>query len=126
MGRHSAVDDIANPRLGRIAGAGIERGLMDRGEKQTGVTFHHSLGAVAVMDIKIDDGDAGDAKALGHPRSDGHIAKDAKAHGGARFCMVARWTDSAEGPVMIAIDHASDRIDHGARRALRCRDTARR
>jgi len=29
MRRHGAIDDIADPRLGRISGAGIERGLMD-------------------------------------------------------------------------------------------------
>jgi len=81
---------------------------------------------MAVMDIKIDDGHVGEAKALGYPRSDGHIAKDAKAHGCIGFCMVPRWPDGAEGPVMIAIDHTPDRIDYGPRRAPCCGDTARR
>ena len=126
MGWHGAIDHITNPCLGRITGAGIERGLMDRGQKQAGVIFHHGLGSVAVMDIKVDDCYSGEAKALGKPRGNGHIAKDAKAHSRARFCMVPRWPDGAEGPVMMAINQTRHRIDNRASRAPGCRDTARR
>ena len=67
--------------------------------------------AVAVMDVEIDDGHAGEAVHLARPqRADRGIVEEAKPHRPLRLGMMARWADRAKRVVGLV---CHDRIDRG-------------
>lgn len=126
MGCDRGVHDIADARLGGRACARIKRHLVNRAQEQAGIMLERGLGPVAMMNIKINDGDAGHAKRLTHTRSHRHRGKQTETHGPVRLGVVARWSHGGEGTAGPAIGHGPDRIDDRARRQTRGPDTARR
>ena len=99
---------------------------MDGAEEQAVVGLEGSLGAVAVVDVEIDHGDAGHALGLGHAGGDGDVGKQAEAHALARLGMVAGWADGGEGPGRLATGHGADGVDHGPGGEAGGADAARR
>ena len=64
---------------------GIERPLVERDEQDRVVAAHDRLGAVAVMDVPVDDRDALDPElGLRVARRDDGVAEDAEAHRAGR------------------------------------------
>ena len=123
--RHSAppapagkrrVDDIAvDARFMGVPSAGIERRLVGGGKHQPRLALGDGLGAVAVMDVEIDDGDARQPVRLQRvQRGDGDIVENAKAHRRGGFGVVARRAHGAERHVVLARQH---RIHRGDARA---------
>jgi len=97
-GGQGGVDDIADADEIRIAGARIERHLVARGIEHRAVVLENVLGAIAVMDVEIDDGDAACAKlALCFTGDDRDRVDEAEAHRPAALGMVAGRADGAEG-----------------------------
>ena len=79
--------------------------------EQVGIGPEDFLGAVAVVDIEIDDGHAlRIIAAAGIMGGDGHLIEQAEAHGLARFRMVAGRAERTEGVVGLA---GEDGIDGG-------------
>ena len=84
--RERRVEDVADAGLGRGARAGIERHLVGRGVEDGRVGPDDRLGAVAVVDVPVDDGDAGGAVGpLGVAGGDDGVVEEAEAHGLARL-----------------------------------------
>ena len=85
------------------------------------------LGAVAVMDVEIDHGDALIAVRLARvQRADRDVVEQAEAHGARRLGVVAGRPDGAEGVGDLALGDGVDRGDRSARRAQRRLARARR
>ncbi len=98
-GRQGHVDHIVGDAvLGGHAGAGIGAGLVGRGEEQVGIVLEYILGAVAVMDVEIDHGDAPHLMDLARMQgADGDIVEKTEAHRACPFRVMARRTHRAEG-----------------------------
>src|SRR5205085_7266390 len=79
------------------AAAGIERPLVHRGEEDRVVVAEDLLGAVAVVDVPIDDRHAPDPElGLGLPRSDRDVVEQAEAHRATGQRVVAGRADERE------------------------------
>jgi hypothetical protein len=63
------------------------------------------LGAVAMMNIPIDDEDAVSPVLLSHPGSDSNAVKETKPHAQLRCRMMARRSDKTEGSAIITPHH---------------------
>ncbi len=90
-GAQRGVDDlVVLAGLAERAGAGIERHLVGRGVHDGRIAPEDVLGAVAVVDVEIDDGDALDAMGrLGVPGGDRRVVEEAEAHRRRRLGVVA-------------------------------------
>ena len=77
-------------------GAGIGGVLVDGKEFETGLVDEDVLGAVAVMDVEVKDGDAFGAGGGGGEGGDGDVVQVAKTHGGSAQGMVAGGAHEAE------------------------------
>ena len=93
---------------------------MGRGIEQARILGEARLRAVAVMDVEIDDRDAGEAVRLARPqRPDRDVVEETKAHRPPRLGVMTGRAHRAEGVVGFA---RHDRIhggDHGPGRAQR-------
>jgi hypothetical protein len=105
--RQRDVGDVGGGAVG--AAAGVERVLEAGAEQHPLVAGEDVLGAVAVVDVEVDDGDALQA-VLGHGvgGADGDVVEEAEAHGPVALGMVARRAHGAEGGVVLV---AHDQID---------------
>src|SRR6516162_5576971 len=84
------VDDITDPGLARLACTRIERVLMRRGIEQPIVGLKSRLGAVAVVNIKIDDRDPVETVRLPRMQSaDSDTVEQAEAHRPLRLGMMS-------------------------------------
>src|SRR3546814_7162775 len=84
---------------------------------EIGIGLESSLGAVAVMDVEIDHGDAFQAPAVaGMPGADGDVVEQAEAHGLGRLGMMAGRADGAEGVARLTLHHGVDDGTAGTRR----------
>src|SRR5436305_531317 len=88
----------ADPPLARRAGAGVEGVLVGAGVEDVGARLEEVLGAVAVMDVEIEDrhprGAVAAAQALGGHRG---AVEEAEAHGHLALGVVARRAPRREG-----------------------------
>ena len=101
--------------FGGGAGAWVPGGLMDGEEEDVGVFVEDILGAVAVVDIPIDDEDAIDAPGFaGVPSGDGGVIVDAEAHATGGGGVVSRGADGGEGVADAALDDGIDGGEGGA------------
>ena len=117
-GRQRPVEDVAlDAALAGVAGAGIERRLVGRDVERVGVVPERGLGAVAVVDVEVEDREP---RQLVHvPRlhgADRDIVEQAEAHGLHRLGMVAGRAHGAERGRRLAAQH---RIDRGTGRTRR-------
>ena len=95
-GRHGHVDDVGF--VGGKGCAGIERVLEAGGEEYALLVGEDVFGAVAVVDVEIDDSDSIHAVTIqGFGGADGDMVQEAKAHGAAALGVVPRWAAKAEG-----------------------------
>ncbi len=93
---------------------------MDREERDRGIVVEDLLGAVAVVDVPVDDQDPVEPEPLdGVRRGDGDAAEQAEAHRLVGPGVVAGRPDRAEGPAIGPLDDRRDRIDRRARREPR-------
>ena len=96
------VDRVALPRpaaeVGRRAGPGIQRALVDARVEDLRGAVEDRLGAVAVVDVPVEDQDPLGA-ALGDRvgRRDGDVVEQAEAHRPVALGVVARRPQAAEG-----------------------------
>ena len=100
-GAQRRVDDlVVLAGLAERAGAGIERHLVGRRVHDGSVVPEDVLGAVAVVDVEIDDGDALDAMGrLGVAGGDRRVVEEAEAHRRRRLGVVAGRPGGDEGVV---------------------------
>ena len=125
--RQRRVDDVAAPGFAGRAGAGIEGILVRGSEEDIRVGGEDGLGAVAVVDVEIDDGDTPQPVLVSRVRgADGDVVEQAKAHGAARFGVVAGRAHRAERVLGLARRHRADGGDNRAGRAQRRLARARR
>src|ERR1700722_12187358 len=103
-GGHGDVDDAAVggafAGFGGVAGAGVTGGgvLMNADEEDRAVGVENGLGAVAVVDVEIDDGDFIEAVFLLEVTGgDGDVGEEAESHGRIGLGVVAGRADSVEG-----------------------------
>ena len=95
-GGHGHVDDVGF--VGGKGCAGIERVLEAGGEEYALLISEYVFGAVAVVDVEIDDGDSVHAVTIqSFGGADGDVVQEAKAHGAAALGVVPRWAAEAEG-----------------------------
>ncbi len=86
------------------AGFGKERRLVDVEGEDVSAVFEAVLGAVAVVDVPVDDEDAFDAELFGGVGcGNGDVVEDAKSHGVIVFGVVAGWADQAEGAAGLVV-----------------------
>ena len=115
------VQCVAKSRSGTCfvlrPGSGIEREAMDREEPDPLAVVVDLLGAVAVVDVEIDDQNAVEPEPFeclrGRQRN---VGEDAKPHTIAREGMMSRRTDQAQSPPIAAAHHVRDCLDGRARR----------
>ena len=70
------------------------------------IVAENVLGAVAMMHVEIDDGDAFQPMLLERMLGgDGDIVKEAEAHGAAAHRMMPRRAHAAKGIVRLAVQH---------------------
>ena len=123
-GGHRHIDAVGR-HFGHRRGAAIRiEGVLEKADHQhPRIVGKHFLGAITVMDIEVDNGYP--LQAMHFHRmtgSDGHIVEEAKAHRLGRSCMMARWTDRAEGIVDFAGQDGVGRRHGGTRGGpTRCR-----
>ena len=104
--------------LAECAGAGIERHLVGRRVHDGRIVPEDVLGAVAVVDVEIDDGDALDAvRRLRVPGGDRRVVEEAEAHRRRRLGVVAGRPCGDEGVVDAAHDDLVDGECRSAGRA---------
>ena len=114
-GASGALKTLPTPRLGRGTRAGIERHLVGRGIEDGRVGPDDGLGAVAVVDVPVDDGDAaGAVGALGVAGGDDGVVEEAEAHGPVGLGVVTRRAHGAERVRDEAGHHRVDREHCGA------------
>ena len=95
-GGHGHVDDVGF--VGGKGCAGIERVLEAGSEEYALLVGEDVFGAVAVVDVEIDDGDSLHAVTIqGFGSADSDVVQKAKAHGAAALGVVPRWAAEAEG-----------------------------
>jgi hypothetical protein len=82
---------FALPGFPRSTCAGVKRPLMRRHVEDGWVAIEHLLGAVAVVDVPVDDGDAGEAAGARMGGGDRHVVEQAEAHGLRSPRVVPRW-----------------------------------
>jgi hypothetical protein len=122
-----SIEDIAHSGFRRRPGAGIERHLMGRAIEQVAIGPEDVLRAIAVMDVEIDDRDALGIVALaGIESGNGGIVEEAKAHGPARFGMMAGRAHRAKDIMRFPTEDGVDARDRGTRGALGRLERARR
>ena len=92
---------------------------MHRDEEEARVVLHDGLRTVAVVDVEVDDGDAGELLALRHASGDRDIGEQAKAHGASRLRVVTGGAHGAEGAVDLAAGDRANGFGHRAGRAPR-------
>ena len=103
------VPDIACTGFGNCPTAGKQRHLVGRAEIQILVLPEHGLRAIAVMNVKIDDGDPlGIILGAGVQPGDRDIVEDAEPHCDRPLGMMATWTHGTEGILCIARHHLVD------------------
>src|SRR3974377_396865 len=94
------IDNITDPGLARRACTRIERVLMRRGIEQPTVGLKSRLGAIAVVNIEIDDRDPGETVGLPRMQSaDSDIIEQAEAHRPLRLGMMSGRTHGTKGVV---------------------------
>jgi len=94
--------------------------LEARAEQHPPVLHENVLGAVAVVHVKVDDSDLVQSVLRQRVRgSGGDVVEQAKAHGLAPLRVVAGRSDAAEGIVRSTAHQQVDRVDGGARGAIR-------
>ena len=108
-GEREVEDVVGHARFVGGAGAGVAGGLVAGDVEEIGVGLENMLGAVAVVDVEIDDRDACEAPALaGVPRGNGRRAEETEAHGLTGLGVVAGGTGGAEGGIGAAFHHGID------------------
>ena len=107
--RHRHVDHVVAQRHG--AAVRIERMLEDARHQDALVAGDDVLGAVAVMDVEVDDRDPLEAAHVERmARRDGDVVEEAEAHRLLARRVVAGRAHGAEGVVDLAVD---DRVGGG-------------
>ena len=97
----------------RTAAARVERPLVERDEEDAVVVAEDRVGAVAVVDVEVDDRDPVETEALlSRARRHRDVVEDAEAHRAPREGVVARRADEREPA-------AQRRLDRGPRRERR-------
>src|SRR5579862_4965763 len=98
IGRKGRVADVAHARFAGGTGSRIERHLVGRGVKGFRIALEHGLGAVAVMDVEIDDGHTPQPMyAAGLMRTHRDIVEQAETHGGSWLGVMAGRANGAKG-----------------------------
>lgn len=114
-GRQRDIDDIAHAGLRNRSGARIVWVLVGGRKEQGGIFFGHGLGAIAVMNIKVDNcNTAQSMHRLGMTGADRNGVEQTKAHDMGWFCVMARWSYRAERILGCA---GNERIDGCCHRA---------
>ncbi len=94
----------------------IERALMHRDKEDAGIVLDEILGAVAVVDVEIEDGDTRKAVMVERVScADGDAAQKAETHSRCPLGMVAGGTDGAEGARGLAGQDEIDGAHHRTR-----------
>jgi hypothetical protein len=107
------IDDIPDTGLTRGTGAGIERVLVRGGIEQPIIGLERGLGAVAVVDIKVDHGDASEPVCPPCMQgADGYVVEQAEAHRLFGFGMMTGRTHGAKSIVRLPCEDRIDRRDH--------------
>ncbi|MNV35487.1 hypothetical protein D3C71_1269350 [compost metagenome] len=115
--RQQDVADVADAALAHAARVREQPGLVGAVVGHLGVGLEDRLGAIAVVHVEIDDGDA--LQAIFVTRiggSDGHVVEQAEAHRGAGGGVVAGRAHRAEGDRVFAEHHRIHRGHTGAGR----------
>ncbi len=103
-GRQRGVDQVFG--FGLVAGERVERMLERRAEQDARVVSEDLLGAVAVVDVEIDDRHALQAMLVQRVgRAYRNVVEDAKAHGARAFGVMARRAHAAERGVGAVVQH---------------------
>ncbi len=97
---------VKTPGIERILEAGTDHHLWSMPK------YLHRT--VAVMNIKIENGDTFSPQCQGVFSGEGHIVEDTKAHGQARLRVMPRRPDCAECVVCAACHHRIHRLQHAA------------
>ena len=115
------VDDrVMRADFADRARAGIERHLMRRRVKHVSIAPENLLHAIAVMHVKIDDGDARGAMRRARMQGrDGGVVEKAKAHRRIARRMMARRPHGDESVLGVAAHHRIDGRESAARGAQR-------
>ena len=117
VGGHGHVDEVG--RLADVA-LGVERVLVEAAHQNALIPGHDVLGAVAVVDVKVDDGHALQAVALQRVLGgNGHVAQKAKTHGLLARGVVAGRAGGAKGVGNLALQHGVGGVDGRTRRQQR-------
>ena len=96
--------------------------LESRAEHHSRIFVERVLGAVAVVDVEIEDRDALEAVRLdGVHGADRHVVEDAEAHGAIGRGVMPGRAHGAEGAAHFRRHHHVGRGDHGTRRVQRRR-----
>ena len=89
---------------------------MGGAEEEVAVLLERGLGAVAVVDVEVDHGDAGQPVGAPRPLGPDHdIVEEAEPHRPAGLGMVARRAHRAEGVIRLAGEDRVHRRRHRAR-----------
>lgn len=114
VGQRHVHHVVVGARLVRGPGAGIERPLVGRAEQDSCVILDQVLGAVAVVNVEIDDRHAGQAMVIQRvPRRDGDRPEQAEAHGDLALGMVTGRAHRGKG---VADLPGQDHVDPAQRR----------
>lgn len=117
-GRKRQVDGKAGSRpashLVNPSAPRVERKLVQRQVEDIGILFKEVLGAVAVMNVKINDGHSLSAVDQVSSRN-GDVVEKAKPHRLPRHRMVTRRTNGQEGEVCVTAAKVGDSLNAGTR-----------
>jgi hypothetical protein len=103
-------------------GAGVERGLVGRKIEHVGPFVERPLGAVAVVEVPIDDEDPAEAVAAAEVLgADGDVVEDAEAHGPGRLGVMPRGAHQGQGVGDGPVHDPVERLEEAARREKRGR-----
>ena len=115
-----AIGELGQGQVGDVGGIGLPamarvEGMLETGAEQDPlVTLKDVLGAVAVVDIKVDDRDPFQAMfSHGMGGTDGDVVEEAKAHGTFALGMVPGRTHAAEGGMVLVAHHQVDAHHRG-------------
>ena len=108
---------FAEAALAGGPGAGVEGPAVAAGDVDVGAAFEHRLGAVAVVDVLVEDQDPLAAElADGVVGGQGDVVEQAEAHGPVGLGVVAGRPDQGQGLGRLAADHGLGGAGRGAGR----------
>jgi hypothetical protein len=111
---HGEAAPVPRSVLTQGACARIERELMGRHVEDVGLLPEHLLGAVAVVDVPVQDEDAREAACARVRRGDGDRVEETEAHRMPRPGVMARGPNERDAATDVRVDHRVDHADDGA------------